>query len=269
LYYARAGLKPDAICFDVGANIGVTTLLLCKLCPRGHIYSFEPSPVNLRYLKQNLELNGITNCTVVESGVGEQAGTIPFHVSESGAGSHFVTDAHMNYHRTQTINVPVLSLDEFVNSITGFDRLDFIKLDIEGFEPPALAGAREIIRRFNPSIFIEFNFWCLYFAHRFDPFTFASAIWKTFDVSSVDPNGNLHSTANGDVVGFIYANVLEHRCADDVLLRLKTGQTVPSLAEMVFPGGTGVPVKKKNLAQRFFKKVSRHLRSYRFSALSA
>jgi FkbM family methyltransferase len=235
LSYARKHLAPGSICLDIGANIGITTILMCLCCPEGHVYSFEPSPVNAKLLRQNLELNGIRNCTVIEVGLGAKSEILAFHVNEFGAGSHFVTDAHMDKDRRETIQVPVVSLDEYMTRSDAPKRVDFIKIDAEGFEPAVLAGAAQTIMRYAPPIFMEFNSWSLYFAHRFDPYLFASALWDTFDVLSVTDAGALVPAADGDVRGFLFYNMTAHSCVDDVLLRLKPGRSIPALSAMVDP----------------------------------
>lgn len=230
--YARQALKPDSICLDIGANIGVTTLLMCHLCPDGHIYSFEPSPINAAHLRKNLEINGVKNCTVIEAGLGDKADTLNFHVSEFGAGSHFVTDAHLDRDRRNTIPVPVITLDDFMKGANAPKGIDFIKMDAEGFEPAIIAGGARTLDRFCPPIFMEFNSWSLYFAHRFDPYTFASALWYAFYVDQVRPDGSLSPAADGDVKGFLFYNMTSHGCVDDVVLTKRAGATIPTLAEM-------------------------------------
>jgi hypothetical protein len=56
-WFVSARLPRDAICIDVGANIGLTAITLASHCEQGHVYAFEPSPVNCRYLRQNIEAN--------------------------------------------------------------------------------------------------------------------------------------------------------------------------------------------------------------------
>jgi len=166
--------------------------LLCSQCPVGHVYSFEPSPVSAAFLRKNIDLNGIKNCTVVQSGVGIKTGEAI--LSPVGASAQIVGPAHPNREVWNDVKIPVLLIDEYVRSI-GIQRLDFIKIDIEGYEPMALAGARATIAAFSPPIFMEFNSWCLYFAHRFDPLNFAQSLWHTFEVMSVNADGTLSPCA--------------------------------------------------------------------------
>lgn len=223
--YIKPYLPKDAICMDVGANIGVTTLMLCSHCPDGHVYSFEADPFNASYLRRNLAENGITNCTVINQAVSDEPGELKFH--KGGAGGHMMTDAHPYRNEWSFISVDVTTIDDVSMDLR---QLDFIKIDIEGFEPRALAGARDTISRFKPTLFMEFNSWCLYFAHRFDPMTFARSLWKTFDVMTIDENGKLSPAANGDAIAFLHGNMTANGCIDDLILRPR--ETIPSLIEM-------------------------------------
>ena len=232
LNYAASNIKKDSICLDVGANIGATVLLLCKLCPDGHVYAFEPSPINAGYLRRNLSTNGVSNCTVIEAGLGAERATLNFHISDFGAGSHFVTDAHLGKETFTSTPIPVTTLDEFMRSSDAPNRIDFIKMDAEGFEPNVIAGGKNTIEKFSPPILMEFNSWSLYFAHRFDPYTFACFLWSTFDVSSVEKDGTTSPAGDGNVQAFLFYNMTTHGCVDDVVLELKPGAVIPSLPEM-------------------------------------
>ena len=221
-HYAAHHLRPDALCIDAGANIGLTALLLSLSCPDGHVFAFEALPRTARYLRRNLECNGITNCTVVESALGAHGGELAF--TESGAGSHVVTEAHMQAGTRHTVRVPVTTLDGFTDQRLNGRRVDFIKMDVEGFEPAVIEGAARLIERDRPPLFIEFNAWSLAFAQGFDPFDFARCLWDAFETFQVDECGSL---VPADRDGFLYAAMVQHGCVDDLLLRLKPGATVP------------------------------------------
>lgn len=220
-------IPSDAVCFDIGANIGLMTLLIASRCPQGHVYSFEPDQNNARFLKENLAINSIDNCTVIETGVGY--GTNKLRFCPSGAGGHVMTKAHIYRDKWKAIEIPVTSIDQFVTE-RRIERLDMIKIDVEGFEPMVLAGARRTIARFKPIIFLEFNSWCLYFAHRFDPMSFARSLWDAFDVLSIGADGALAPAAGGDPIRFLHDNMVQHGCVDDLVLRPRG--PVPSLGAM-------------------------------------
>ncbi len=220
--YAAHHLRRDALCIDAGANIGLTSLLLSLSCPDGHVFAFEALPGTARYLRRNLERNGITNCTVVETALGAYGGELAF--TESGAGSHAVTEAHMQAATRSTVRVPVTTLDAFADQHLRGRRVDFIKMDVEGFEPAVIEGGARLIERDRPPLFIEFNAWSLAFAQGFDPFDFARCLWDAFDAFQVGEGGDL---VPADRDGFLYAAMVQRGCVDDLLLRLKPGAAVP------------------------------------------
>ena len=228
--YLRAHLPEDAICLDVGANIGLTALLLSLVRPRGHVYAFEALPKNADFLRRNLRENGIENCTPINCAIGAVPGVID--LAEGGASSHVATDARIERSMPASIRVPMRTLDDFVLAEMRLPRVDFVKMDVEGFEPPALAGGRAFIERDRPPIFMEFNSWCLAFAQGFSPHGFASALFERFGVSVVQKDGSLVAAADTGVLGFLHDNMVLSMCMSDVVLRLKPGMQVPSLIEM-------------------------------------
>ena len=74
--WVRNNLPRDAVVVDAGGNIGVTALLLSGLLPNGHVHVFEALSANAEFLRRNIEINGITNCTVNAVALGDQPGSI-------------------------------------------------------------------------------------------------------------------------------------------------------------------------------------------------
>src|SRR6478609_10627978 len=63
-------VKKDFHCIDAGANIGIVSLNLAKLCPLGFVYSFEPDRENIARLEKNISLNNVTNIEVFDKALG-------------------------------------------------------------------------------------------------------------------------------------------------------------------------------------------------------
>jgi FkbM family methyltransferase len=136
---------------DVGAFVGWHTIRTARTVgPSGRVICLEPDPINRRQLERNLELNGVTNCTVSPlaawSKTGEERGWYTekapdcCRITESGGSSTV---------RTTTI-------DDLVSGF-GLARLDWIKIDVEGAEVDVLKGAVATLRRFRPSLFVEIH----------------------------------------------------------------------------------------------------------------
>lgn len=251
LNFSEANIRSDSVCIDVGANIGATAILLSKICPNGWVYAFEPSPVNAAFLRKNIARNEIENCTVIEAGVGHKLATLKFHSSAFGAGSHFVSRGHVRPERLETTNVPVVTLDHFMSSRNAPKRIDFIKIDAEGFEPAVIAGARRLMKDCRILTFMEFNTWALYYGHRFDPYAFISSIWDVFDIFNVEYDGSLTPVADVDALTFLCYNMTARGCVDDIIIRAKPGKSVPSFRQMT------LDVSKSTYLRRLILSIGR------------
>jgi FkbM family methyltransferase len=141
------------ICLDIGAHIGVGTLALARLVgPTGRVMAFEPEQGNFALLEANVRLNGYENVALHQAAVSNRSGEARLHVSDDNAGGHFL-DNTTNGGRTMP--VPTIILDELLESI---ERLDFIKLDIQGAETAALQGMKRLLGQQECGVLIV-KFW--------------------------------------------------------------------------------------------------------------
>ena len=94
---AREGGAAAATAVDIGANIGLATLAMATALPNtARLLAVEPSPRNLVHLRRNLAENGMAErVEVVAAAAGAEPGSLRFHESEYGAGSHLVSDQHL------------------------------------------------------------------------------------------------------------------------------------------------------------------------------
>jgi len=135
--------KLGDIVFDIGAYVGDTALWFSKAVgSHGKVYAFEPEPGNFEKLKANLERNKVTNVIPLQLALSENEGEM--QVASAG-GSSTMTQAG-----TGTL-VKVTTIDKFAEA-NKLPRVDFIKMDVEGHELKVLAGARETIKTFKPSL---------------------------------------------------------------------------------------------------------------------
>ena len=138
-------LKPGSVFYDVGANVGLYTLLAATRVAPGRVYAMEPLPANVGYLRKHLTLNGMRNVDVLELAISDQAGTAHFEAEETRAMGRIGTRG--------SVVVQASTLDALLRE----GRLappDFIKMDIEGAEFLALQGARECFVRHQPKLFL-------------------------------------------------------------------------------------------------------------------
>lgn len=155
----KRNVRPGMVCLDVGANMGVISLRLARrVGPSGAVHCFEPVPHVFDRLAQHVQRNGLQDVVHAhrvalshETGSMEMSVADPLEVNQ-GMGS-LVRKADVLSRR---ISVEVLTLDDFAERAR-FDRLDFVKLDIQGAEPFFLAGGERTLRRFKPLMVVELS----------------------------------------------------------------------------------------------------------------
>jgi len=146
-------LRDDAVVLDIGANLGWYSLLLARRFPRARIHAFEPEPRNLALLRDNLQQNGITNVTVHAVAVAERSGTMKFFpYPDKNMGRHSLVPMD----GLSPIDVQVVAIDDFLRD-RRIDARDvgFVKIDVEGYELPALQGATSLLAA-SPLLLAEF-----------------------------------------------------------------------------------------------------------------
>lgn len=156
--YAVASLLRPGMCFvDVGANEGIFTLLAARLVgDSGAVHAFEPSPREAMRLADNVALNGLANVHMHRAALGNAHGTAVLHVSDVEHPGHNTLGGfvYRESKQTDSIDVPVLTLDEVANQ-EGLERLDVLKIDVEGSETAVLQGARNVLQKFRPALLTE------------------------------------------------------------------------------------------------------------------
>ena len=158
LAIAAAPLGEGSVAVDVGANVGFYTLYLARAVgASGRVHAFEPNPKLCRRLRRHVELNGFTNVTVncvALSGSHGRAELVVPPGDNSGAAG-LASDGNGMDGSTR-IEVPVTTLDDYATE-QGVDRIDVVKIDVEGYEPFVLEGARGVIQTFKPRMLVEVN----------------------------------------------------------------------------------------------------------------
>jgi len=131
---------------DVGGNIGSITIPIAEhVGPTGTVHIFEPSPKFFSIIKKNIALNNFDDrATTHQVAVGSSVGTV--FLNES------VSDDTTNHIAASGTAVPQDTLDSFTSSIP---HIDFLKIDVEGYELEVLKGAKETLQKTN-TLYIEF-----------------------------------------------------------------------------------------------------------------
>ena len=143
-------LKPGAVVFDVGANIGAHTVRFAQMVGEsGRVIAFEPQRIIYQTLCANVALNSLLNVDCYQTGVGEREESMKVVDVDPRIENNF-GGLSLNLPGPGEM-VPVLRLDGF----THLPRLDLLKIDVEGMEAAVLRGAKEIVERFRPVLYVE------------------------------------------------------------------------------------------------------------------
>jgi FkbM family methyltransferase len=147
------------IVFDVGAYYGDTALYFnSAVLPNGVVYAFEPNPDIAKKLRNNILKNKGSNVVIVEKGMSDATANSKF--LEKRAASKVITTDQQDYKKfgsnnsQNTVNVQLTTIDEFMES-EGINKINLIKMDIEGHEGSAIIGANNTIKSHKPKLAIS------------------------------------------------------------------------------------------------------------------
>lgn len=154
IFHVKQFLRPGFMIFDVGANFGHYAITLAGALNRNcTVHAFEPFPPNLERLRTNIALNQMEQTIEVHAvGLSDSNGTglMTTRIDNSGAATLAQTGKDDGHH------VMLTTLDAFCLEHR-IERLDFMKIDIEGYEEKLLAGGADTFRKHRPLILIELD----------------------------------------------------------------------------------------------------------------
>jgi FkbM family methyltransferase len=153
-FFARAAAGSNVV-LDVGANVGLYSCVAgTNVPPQGVVYAFEPITENVAYFQKNLLNNGLRNVEIYQLAMGEGEGELEIFVSSESIATHSASSSHSG--GDSTVTVPMTSIDAFVES-KGIERVDLLKIDVEGYDGYVLRGSVKTIESHRPTIFIEYD----------------------------------------------------------------------------------------------------------------
>jgi FkbM family methyltransferase len=149
----RRILSEGAVVADVGANIGIYSEFLSGCVgPTGRVHSFEPAPDNFRRL--SAATSKLSNVEVIQAAVGERSGECELYISDKLNVDHRTYQAHADHDR-RILSAEMIALDDYFEP---GQRVDLIKMDIQGYELHALRGARRVLEE-NPDVNLLVELW--------------------------------------------------------------------------------------------------------------
>lgn len=158
-------LVTDGVAVDVGAGFGLYTLsFAAQLGPAGRVLSFEPLPGPHAFVRRVIRWLGATNVTLSRQALGDHHGSgemsLPRRHGLAVHGRAFLADeaegvgSNTEFHAERAVPVTVATLDATVRA-AGIDRVDLIKIDVEGYELAVLRGAEWTLGLFRPALLLE------------------------------------------------------------------------------------------------------------------
>jgi len=147
-------IEKNDIVVDIGANIGYYTLIFARAVGKeGKVFAFEPEPTNFDLLTKNLEINNYKNVVFVKKAVSKRNEKTCLYINNENLGGHTMIDFKES---NDFIEIESVRLDDYFNDLDV--KINFIKIDIEGFEIEAIKGMTSILRKNDDvKMMIEFN----------------------------------------------------------------------------------------------------------------
>jgi len=158
-FWLDKALEPGDTFIDIGANMGLYSLFAArKVGPSGLVVAIEPSSRDFERLRSHVELNGLTNVYLLQIAASNHKGEARLLVACDKRAGHN-TLGYFGYHRVfpKTIEIVRLERVDEIVQLMGLQKVDFLKLDVEGAEFHVLEGAQDTLRIFRPTILLELS----------------------------------------------------------------------------------------------------------------
>jgi len=185
-------LKIGDVFLDIGANIGYFTLLAASIVQTsGKVISFEPNVQNLQLIYASTLENNFENIRIYPFAVSD-TNKISSLLSSGSNGTICVSSSSENYQMLQMVRVDEMLQNE--------EKINVIKMDIEGFEPFALRGMNCIIKKHRPIIFTEFHPWAISCQNNNPQEYLEQLISYNYKISIIETSGRITEATDSDFI---------------------------------------------------------------------
>ncbi len=185
--FFRSLLQPGMTVVDVGANVGCYVALAAKgVGPSGTVIAFEPDPENFSFLQATIRLNNFSHVIAIDAAASDRIGQGSLFLAVDNKGDHQIYDSG---ERRIVRPIRLVMLDSVLRE-RDIQRIDLVKIDVEGAEFSVLRGMTETMR-LNPALQMIIEFWPygLRNAHE-DPVAFLQLLRSLgFVLSVIDEHG--------------------------------------------------------------------------------
>jgi FkbM family methyltransferase len=146
-------IKRGDTVLDIGANLGILTLHFADLVGEyGRVHAFEPNPIVMHKLRSAVARKGTSNVNLNEIALGQEAGFITLKIPRENHGEGSIVKWRSDPDVPGT-DVALMRLDDYVSE-NRIDRIDFLKIDVEGAELEVFRGARMVLEKIQPNIIL-------------------------------------------------------------------------------------------------------------------
>ena len=157
--FMNAFLRPGDTFVDVGANIGLFSLIAARIVgPSGQVFAFEPTPLSYSRLQENIQANRFANVRTFQLALSDQEGSLEFSKSVDGFDAWNSPAAPAMGSKIEKEQVQATTWDKFSSDHDLRGKVTMMKIDVEGWESKVLAGACESLQRPDaPLLQVEFT----------------------------------------------------------------------------------------------------------------
>ncbi len=145
------------VCLDVGAHVGYITLAMRNFCgENGAVYAFEPIVENCECIKKSVKKNAYKNVEVYSVALGDKPQQAEAHIFADSGMINLKDSGFVNYENGISGTFYIETFDNFAFK-NNINKLDFIKIDVEGYESKVLEGSKISVKKFMPKILLEIH----------------------------------------------------------------------------------------------------------------
>lgn len=161
-------IGPGAVALDIGANVGIYAGVLSRIVgPNGTVFALEPYPPTYNQLVRNLARMRVRNVRALKLAVANLEGDVSLELPLRGGSAVNDPYVHVTPGSSGRGATRATTVDE-LSRRSGLSRLDFIKIDVEGFESAVIEGALWALEEFRPKLLVEiFDDWARRYASDF------------------------------------------------------------------------------------------------------
>lgn len=141
----------NSVCLDIGANIGQHTLYMASIAREGKVFAFEPLGRLARQMAESVNENNFKNVEVLQFGLSDKNATQKIYLDNLNIGRTTFDE------RTEASSVEMAELKVFDEFWQDKFKVDFIKMDVEGYEYYALLGMKNLLEKNHPRLLVEFT----------------------------------------------------------------------------------------------------------------